>query len=192
VSVFNNSLRTRTPLFARRPASSVASLNNAVEFAGCGDNGDPLCRQEPATDPECVESRRHWTADKQALYADCFDFPAPSGPVTPNVFRNNAFNRALAGAISKLEVNHKVMQFGMFERNAAGGDARRLHEDFRLPHNSPLGSSGCAVAYGSGGVICDSGRGPIGAMRPDGARFDLALPFSYPFAAAVELAKGMR
>ena len=39
---FNNSLRTRSPLFRGSPGPPVTSYNNAVEFTGCGTDAAPL------------------------------------------------------------------------------------------------------------------------------------------------------
>jgi len=45
---FNNSLRTRSPLFRGSPTPPITSYNNAVEFTGCGTLGPVPCRQQPA------------------------------------------------------------------------------------------------------------------------------------------------
>ena len=52
-----------------------------------------------------------------------------------------------------------------------------------------LRTAGCAPAYKLGAVNCTTAQGPVGAIQPDGTRFDLALLFSHPFAAALALAK---
>ena len=53
--------------------------------------------------------------------------------------------------------------------------------------NSSLAKAGCALRYADGDVECTGNPGPVGALLPDGRRFDLALPFSFPF---TEIVKG--
>ena len=53
--------------------------------------------------------------------------------------------------------------------------------------DSSLAKVGCALRYADGDVECTGNPGPVGALLPDGRRFDLALPFSFPF---TEIVKG--
>ena len=39
IHFFNNSIRTRSPLFRGSPAPPITSYNNAVQFTGCGQHG---------------------------------------------------------------------------------------------------------------------------------------------------------
>ena len=48
ISIFNNSWRTRSPLFSSKHASPLSHFNNAVAFTGCGLDGPLPCRQIPA------------------------------------------------------------------------------------------------------------------------------------------------
>ena len=60
---------------------------------------------------------------------------------------------------------------------------------FAVPENSSLAKAGCALRYAHGDVECTGTPGPVGALLPDGRRFDLALPFSFPFS---EIVKGVQ
>ena len=68
---FNNSLRTRSPLFRGFPGPAIISHNNVVAFIGCSTEGAVFCRQYPITESSCAD-RDFWTKDPQALVADCF------------------------------------------------------------------------------------------------------------------------
>ena len=57
---FNNSFRTRSPLFRGFPGPAIISHNNAVTFVGCGTEGADFCRQYPITESSCVD-RDFWT-----------------------------------------------------------------------------------------------------------------------------------
>ena len=60
---------------------------------------------------------------------------------------------------------------------------------FAVPENSSLAKAGCALRYADGDVECTGNPGPVGALLPDGRRFDLALPFSFPFR---DIVKGLQ
>src|SRR3954451_10913997 len=57
---------------------------------------------------------------------------------------------------------------------------------FVVPENSSLAKAGCALRYADGDVECTGNPGPVGALLADGRRFDLALPFSFPFTEIVK------
>ena len=57
ISIFNNSWRTRSPLFSSKHASRLSHFNNAVAFTGCGLDGPLHCRQIPA--PTSPDYSRH-------------------------------------------------------------------------------------------------------------------------------------
>ena len=54
IHFFNNSLRTRSPLFRGAPGPPITSYNNAVEFTACAATDEPSCRQVPTDEPSCV------------------------------------------------------------------------------------------------------------------------------------------
>jgi hypothetical protein len=68
--------------------------------------------------------------------------------------------------------------------------AAEIERIFAIEPNSPLAQAGCHLRYAKGDLTC-SGRGaPVGAFLPDGKRFDLALPFHYPFAQILDQSDG--
>jgi len=48
-----------------------------------------------------------------------------------------------------------------------------------------LEKAGCALAYVGGSLECLGSSGPIGAVLPNGNRFDLSLPFGFSFTRVV-------
>jgi hypothetical protein len=118
--------------------------------------------------------------------------PHPARPETAqrHIFRCNAFDTALELPVAAAERDHVVMPQGLFAPSTSS-DPRQLADRFRLRDQSPLSAHGCAIAYREGlGIVCDpqSARIAAGAIMPDGRRFDLALPFGFPFEAALSLA----
>ncbi len=167
----------------------MISWNNAVALAGCGVDGEPLCRQAPDPDVSC-QGLHHWTADYLALHSECLNLdptipPGTSKPLAPHEFRRNAFNRSLTGAIAVAEKERLPVMAMMFAAETAS-DPTELERRFKLPSGSPLATGGCIVSYKPGFGLSCTGRGAaIGAMLPSGARYDLDLPFGFPFEAAL-------
>jgi len=157
VFFFNNTLRTRSPLFRGSPGPPITSYNNSVEFTGCGTDGAPGCRQADYDAPSCA-GEDVWTSDRQALLAKCFALGGrPDGPLW-HVMGFNAYNRAPG-------------------RELDGIDRDRI----AISKAGDLESAGCALAYAGGSLECTGRSGPIGAVLPNGERFDLHLPFGFPF-----------
>src|SRR5829696_6086866 len=71
---FNNSVRTRSPLFRASPAPPILSYNNAVSFIGCGTEGAMPCRQLPIPDPSCA-GKDFWTAEGCSRIASRYRMP---------------------------------------------------------------------------------------------------------------------
>jgi hypothetical protein len=180
VFFFNNSLRTRSPLFRAAPAPPITSHNNAVQFIGCGAMGAEACRQQPAADPSCA-GRDVWTRDGLALYAECFPTRDSANRPIPHQMAFNAYNRAPGPEFDtdRDRVNAKVDFAGQVD----GGTAARTASEriFAVGPQSPLANAGCNVRYANGALNCRRSGGPVGAMLPTGERFDLDLPFRFPF-----------
>jgi len=58
--------------------------------------------------------------------------------------------------------------------------AAEIEQIFSIGPDSPLAHAGCQLRYAKGVLTC-IGSGAVGALLPDGKRFDLPLPFHYPF-----------
>ena len=154
---FNNSLRTRSPLFRASPGPPITSYNNAVEFTGCGPGGPPSCRQADYDEPTCA-GEDVWTSDGQAIVAKCFALRDREGRPIRHVMRFNAYNRAPGSGLDAIDSD-------------------------RLATSDPgfLENAGCALVYAEGELKCIGHPAPVGAVLPDGSRFDLPLPFGFPF-----------
>jgi hypothetical protein len=186
---FNNSLQTRSPLFRASPAPPITSYNNAVQFTGCGKDDPRPCRQDPEPDPSCT-GQEFWTTDRQALVGDCFPLWDLRGRPIPHRMRHNAYNRAPDGKLDSVETDRVTAPVAFAETAIAQPVHRAAVEAiFAVPENSSLAKAGCALRYVDGDVECTGNRGPVGALRPDGRRFDLALPFSFPFR---DIVKGLQ
>jgi len=175
---FNNSIRTRSPLFRGSPAPPVVSYNNAVDFTGCGRSGARSCRQHPISEPKCGK-RALWTADGQALFADCFPLAATGG--THRV-EYNAYSKAPgdgAKSLDQARVRARPTFAGAIE--AGSPDQRGVEQLFRIVPSSPLAHAGCVLRYSVSDVTCEGVGAPVGAMLPQGGRFDIPLPFKFPF-----------
>lgn len=155
---FNNSLRTRSPLFRASPGPPITSYNNSVEFIGCGTAGEPLCRQVPESEPSCG-GQNVWTRDHLAVFAECFPLANPDGRPIPHLMRFNAYNRAPGPELDAIDRDRVPVSEAGF-----------------------LAKAGCALVYADGNLECGGPPGPIGAVLQNGNRFDLSLPFSFPFA----------
>ena len=183
---FNNSVRTRSPLFRGSPAPPVVSFNNAVAFIGCGPSGARPCRQHPISEPKCRDPAL-WTTDGQALFADCFPLVPQGGS---HRLRHNAYSKIPGGdaSLDQARVRAEPSFAGAVELGTP--DQGRVEQLFRIDRSSPLADAGCAVAYNAGNVTCGDVGTAVGAMLPDGARFDLPLPFNFPFSAVLPGALG--
>jgi hypothetical protein len=178
---FNNSLQTRSPLFRASPAPPITSYNNAVQFTGCGKDDPRPCRQDPEPDPSCT-GEEFWTTDRQALVADCFPLRDLKGKPIPHRMRHNAYNRAPDGKLNSVEADRVTAPVEFPETGIAQPVNRAAVEAiFAVPENSSLAMAGCALRYADGDVECTGKPHPVGALLPDGRRFDLALPFGFPF-----------
>jgi hypothetical protein len=176
VLFFNNSLLTRSPLFRGSPAPPIASYNNAVTFVGCGLDGDVSCKQEI----DCSDSAL-WTADRRALFADCFPIRRKDNPIDHRM-RLNAYDRSLdaeADEIDSERVKAPVKFAGAIPPGLAS--AADVEKIFEIASDNPLARAGCQLRYANGDVTCTGTGAPVGALLPGGKRFDLALPFHYPF-----------
>jgi hypothetical protein len=175
---FNNSLRTRSPLFRASPAPPITSYNNAVEFIGCGLDGPAACRQEPTSEP--CKDKDFWTRDANALYARCFPLQSTGGGLIPHRIRFNAYNRVPEPELDEVD-RDRLSTSVVFAAKGDSLDSKGAEEAFRTASNSPLANGGCVLAYADGDLRCVGAGGPVGAMLPGGERFDIYLPFRFPF-----------
>jgi hypothetical protein len=163
------------------PAPPIFSYNNAVNFLGCGKEGAIWCRQMPIPEPSCA-GKDFWTADGGALFADCFSLRDVKG--LPHRMSFNAYDRAPTpkiGEIDKDRVSVPVAFAGLW---APGQwDRPAVERMFTPDRTSPLAASGCALEYTGGNLSCVGRGGPVGAILPNGAWYNLELPFGYPFVA---------
>jgi hypothetical protein len=157
IHFFNNSLRTRSPLFRATPGPPITSYNNVVEFTGCGTAGASTCRQVLDSDPSC-HGKDVWTRDNLAIFAACFPLADRHGQPILHLMRFNAYNRAPHPELDAIDRDRIAFEKGKSLENA-----------------------GCALAYAGGRLECVGPSGPIGAVLPNGNRFDLSLPFGFPF-----------
>jgi hypothetical protein len=186
VLFFNNSLLTRSPLFRGSPGPPITSYNNAVTFIGCGPDGDISCKQVF----DCPESAL-WTEDRQALFADCFPRRDSKGKALDHRMRFNAYDRLLDAKATEVD-QEQVKGPISFEGTIPSGmaNAAEVEKIFAIGPDSPLARSGCQLHYAKGDLTCTGTGAPVGAFLPDGKRFDLALPFGYPFTEVLERVVG--
>jgi hypothetical protein len=180
---FNNSLRTRSPLFRGFPGPAIISHNNAVAFVGCGTEGADFCRQYPITESACA-GRDFWTKNRQALVADCFSLQDAAGQALPHRMSFNAYSHALGpkfASIDQQTLAAETVSFAGLPPLGRVNDLSRLRNTFAIDARSPLLTGGCQVKYVAGDVICTGTGAQIGAVLPDGRLFDLELPFGFPF-----------
>ena len=185
ISIFNNSWRTRSPLFSSKHAAPLSHFNNAIAFTGCGLDGPWHCRQIPAPLEYCKAGNKRtrgrvglaqiWTADDQALVADCFSVtPGPAEPDdrvsetrdVRHAFCRDVVNRQFDGlpyGSGKCELVVKAKVFA-----ADRGEDLRLGEAIE----------GCRPVPGQAVVTadCDLSGPQIGALRTDGSLFDIDIP----------------
>ena len=121
--------------------------------------------------------------DRQALVGDCFPVRDSKGKSTPHRMRYNAYNRAPDGKLDSVETDRITVPITFAETAIAQPvDRTAVEAIFAVRENDS-----CALRYADGDVECAGKPGPVGALLPDGKRFDLALPFSFPF---TEIVKG--
>jgi hypothetical protein len=186
VLFFNNSLLTRSPLFRGSPGPPITSYNNAVTFIGCGPEGDVSCKQEV----DCSDNTL-WTEDRRALFADCFPLRHKDGRPIDHRMRFNAYDRLLdakAAEIDQKRIQSPVRFEGAIPLGIAS--AAEIEKIFAIGSDSPLAHLGCHLRYSKRDLTCTGSGAPVGAMLPDGRRFDLALPFHYPFTQVLDQVDG--
>jgi hypothetical protein len=184
---FNNSVRTRSPLFRASPGPPITSYNNAVEFTGCGTTGARRCRQAPESEPSCGGTDV-WTKDHLAVFAECFPLTDRDNRPIPHVMRFNAYNRPPGPQLDAIDQDGVVAASNFV--HPPTHDAVTVAKSLTLKQNGPLPTGGCRVRYVDGDLTCAAPDGPVGAILPDGARFDLELPFRFPFVEVLQLAHG--
>jgi hypothetical protein len=186
VLFFNNSLLTRSPLFRGSPGPPITSYNNAVAFIGCGPDGDVSCKQEIDCSNDAL-----WTEDRRALFADCFPRRGRDGRIIDHRMRFNAYDRPLDGKIGEIDqerVKAPVRFEGTIPKEMAS--AAGIEKIFAIGTDSPIARAGCQLRYAKGDLVCTGTGAPVGAFLPDGKRFDLVLPFHYPFTQVLDQADG--
>ncbi|HEY0493700.1 MAG TPA: hypothetical protein VGD57_09560, partial [Candidatus Dormibacteraeota bacterium] len=171
---FNNSVRTRSPLFRGSPGPPITSYNNVVEFVGCGLEGPSSCRQVPDRDPSCA-GKDVWTRDHQSVFAECFQIGGPGG----HRMRFNAYNRELPTELDAIDQDRVVATPASAARH--GSSTADLTSSFAIAPASSLAIDGCNPTYDKGDLTCAAGPAVMGALLPNGERFDLPVPFGFPF-----------
>lgn len=184
ISIFNNSWRTRSPLWGNKHASPLSHFNNLIEFTGCGLDGPWHCRQVPTPPEYCgagnertrgrVALPQFWTDDGGALVADCVSLVP--GPVEPDervrevvdvehVFCRDLYNRPFKGLPYTGGACHPHFE----------ADAIRFEEGRGLVLIEPR--FGCRLQVADGAVLPDcEGIGPqIGALQQSGHLLDLEI-----------------
>jgi hypothetical protein len=95
--------------------------------------------------------------------------------------RFNAYNRAPGPKLVGIDMD-RVPASVAFVGSATGRSAASAAEKmFAIDAASSLAQSGCRLAYDKGDLTCFKTGAPVGALRPDGERFDLEIPFRFPF-----------
>ena len=184
IAIFNNSWRTRSPLFASKHAAPLTHFNNAIEFTGCGLSGPLSCRQVPAPLQYCqagnkrtrgrVPLRQFWTEDGGALVADCFTFtPGPAEPDdrvsgvrdVDHLFCRDAYNRAPTRPEYLKADCAEIVRDPIF---AGSGD-------HRLALAAPI--AGCRPMLEGGRIRpdCSENAIPVGAYTRTGVLFDMEI-----------------
>jgi len=185
ISIFNNSWRTRSPLFSSKHASPLSHFNNAIAFTGCGLEGPRHCRQDPAPPGYCAAGNKgtrggvaldqFWTSDGGALVADCFTVtPGPAQPDErvagtrdiAHAYCRDVVNRSFDGLPYRDGACELVVVPDLFVA-AEGGDLRLKR---------PI--KGCQPRLARGVVVADCGLPgpPVGALLSDGGLFDFDIP----------------
>ena len=181
IHFFNNSIRTRSPLFRGSPAAPITSYNNAVQFTGCARYGPLPCRQETELDPTCTGTDV-WTSDGQALYAKCFALDYRDGRPLPHVMRFNAYDRAPGPEVDQIDRDRvDAGSVSFHDTNVATRSLGPSERALSIDASRPLARAGCTLIYADADLSCVGRQGPVGAVIANGARFDLDLPFRFPF-----------
>ncbi|MEM9061415.1 MAG: hypothetical protein AAGD13_13210 [Pseudomonadota bacterium] len=182
ISIFNNSWRTRSPLFSGKHAAPLSHFNNAVAFTGCGLDGPDACRQVPAPEQYCragnkrtrgrVALSQFWTADDAALVADCFTFtPGPAEP-DDRVDDLRAVSHRFCRDVFDREIDSLPYPHGSCDRSVVAGlfaDGKGL--------DAPQQIAGCTPVVSDGRVEpnCERGGTLVGAVQEDGSLFDMEI-----------------
>ena len=165
-------------MYRGAPGPPITSYNNAVEFTGCATTDVPSCRQMPEDEPGCL-GEHFRTADDLAVFAACFAVRGRDGGAVPHDMRFNAYNRPRRSTEStrseSMHRQHSVAKIGTGLLELS----RPACSSIRPGH--PVEMSGCALRYLDGNLACDASPSVVGAMLPDESRFDLDLPFRFPF-----------
>jgi len=91
--------------------------------------------------------------------------------------RFNAYNRAPGPTLDGIDKD-RVPASVAFVGPSGVGSVESL---FAIDAGSPLASGGCRVQYANGKLTCDGTGGLVGAVLPNRERFDVELPFGFPF-----------
>ena len=126
-----------------------------------------------------------WTSDGEALYAKCFALEDRDGRPLPHVMRFNAYNRAPGQEVDQID-RDRIEAGSLFVHETTTATSNRAGEAaFAIEAQDPLARAGCTIIYAEGDLTCTGREGLVGALLPNGARFDLDLPFRFPFAQVV-------
>ena len=112
-----------------------------------------------------------------------------AGNALSHRMRFNAYNRAPGPNLEELDKD-RVPALVAFSGPLVPGALNRVEIDnlFAIAAGSPLATGGCHIQYVSGDLTCTGTGAPIGAMLPNGTRFDLDIPFGFPFSEVVRRA----
>src|SRR5262249_4179404 len=185
VLFFNNSLLTRSPLFRGSPGPPITGYNNAVTFIGCGPDGDVSCKQEVHCPQDAL-----WAQNRRALFADCFPLRGKDGRPLDHRMRFNAYDRPLDARTAKID-KEEIKASVRFEGSIPSGmaSAAEIEKIFAIEPDGPLAHGGCHIRYLNADLTCTGTGAVVGAMLPGGQRFDLDLPFHYPFTQVLDQEK---
>ena len=91
--------------------------------------------------------------------------------------RFNAYNRAPGPTLDDIDKD-RVPASVAFVGPPGAGSVESL---FAIDAGSPLASGGCRVQYANGELTCIGPRASVGALLPNHERFDVEIPFRFPF-----------
>ncbi len=183
IYIFNNSWMLRSPLIRSGRAAPMHHWNNAILFRGCGELGPDICRTMPSDSAKCTDKPRHLTPDKEAYWADCFNFK--DGNHFPHEFDFDAVTKGFPKVFGEGPPSRKQELHGLVLRPE---EMFQTPDDgiFDPPNDSPLKGVGCVVAFDRRGkdMTCTIGTGQrphIGAVQADGKIFRIDLPWRNDF-----------